>query len=637
MIAYCYCEEKSDSDHFLFVLFLQSQDSPVWSDPGSSRIPLRFISHTDPISPVLIGGCSSIPLIAEPEEAPEDSFDLMRHLRLNKPQHVTKGMFLEPLTEELEVSSVGSGTVRTKISRKLSNEEGTIIIREESFEQGNLESELSLDVPITGYEQVGFDSNELQETTVSEQVENESQIVVNLEAEEATSISHAAEGVMDYYSAKSSSDVVDLINYSIDSQQCTSSTSECSDNNKQDLSRDVGANAEEEVTDVSPGSAVPAHLKVASIVVQDSFELEEIGNEEFNEKESSSTDQESGLIIVKSLEKRLTRENSGESSGFEEMLPDKESASPNSSSPVLNTKRLPAVSRDLISDRRPLEALLDREMLSLAVEEKSPRATFGQRRTKSLTKQRPIDEDTFASWASSPRSSAPKYVAESLGTSIRHMDSTVTSGEDTGSSFSALSTAESVIGYWNSELDSYAGETDENYNRTSKNGSEKLSVTDEPCALENSDSSLGEQDRVTFESFEDATLNNGGLQDNNSTAIKLSELSSCLQNEMTHNGEESISPLTKEEFNSQRNITENKEYVLNKTDATFHSQGDAINTHIEQQTQSSRDLLSRGKLLVTSLPEDNEAVGACAEVRQREESQKALRKVDSEYQQVSSK
>ncbi|KAJ7340112.1 hypothetical protein OS493_002838 [Desmophyllum pertusum] len=533
----------------------------------------------------------------------------MRHLRLNKPQYVTKGMFLEPLTEELEVSSVGSGTVRTKISRKLSNEEGTIIIREESFEQGNLESELSLDVPITGHEQVGFDSNELKETTVSEQVENESQIVVNLEAEEATSISHAAEGVMDYYSAKSSSDVVDLINYSIDSQQCTSSTSECSDNNKQDLSRDVGANAEEEVTDFLQVQQFPAHLKVASIVVQDSFELEEIGNEEFNEKESSSTDQESGLILVKSLEKRLTRENSGESSGFEEMLPDKESASPNSSSPVLNTKRLPAVSRDLISDRRPLEALLDREMLSLAVEEKSPRATFGQRRTKSLTKQRPIDEDTFASWVSSPRSSAPNYVAESLGTSISREDSTVTS-------------------------DSYVGETDENYNRTSKNGPEKLSVNVEPSALENSDNSQGDEDTATSESFEDATLNNGSLQDNNSTAIKLSELSSCLQNEMTHNGEESISPLTKEEFNSQRNITENKEYVLNKTDATFHSQGDAINTHIEQQTQSSRDLLSRGKLLVTSLPEDNEAVGACAEVRQREESQKALRKVDSEYQQT---
>ncbi|KAJ7340113.1 hypothetical protein OS493_002839 [Desmophyllum pertusum] len=38
-----------------------SQDSPVWSDPGSSRIPLRFISHTDPISPVLIGGVALYP------------------------------------------------------------------------------------------------------------------------------------------------------------------------------------------------------------------------------------------------------------------------------------------------------------------------------------------------------------------------------------------------------------------------------------------------------------------------------------------------------------------------------------------------------------------------------------------------
>ncbi|KAL9957680.1 hypothetical protein ACROYT_G034604 [Oculina patagonica] len=452
-----------------------SQESPVWSDPGSSRIPLRFIApHTEPIDTVFIGGCSSIPLISEPEEVPEDSFDLMRHLRLNKPQHVTKGMFLEPVTEELEVSSVGSGTIRTRISRKLSNE-GTIV-REESLEQVNLEPELLLNVPATSSEQTGFDLNETKEATVVEKDEDVARIVVNLDAEEGTSVS-VSEGVVLDYAVKSSDSVVN-------SSICSTKGYPCSD--------------------------VPAHLKVSSIEVQDSFELEEIGNEEYNEKETSaSTDQEASLI-VKPSEKRLTRENSGESSGFEEMLPDKETGSPNSSSPVLNTKVFSSVTPVLVSDRRPLEALLDPEMLSLAVEEKSPRATFGQRRTKSLTKQRPIDEDTFASWAFSPRSSAAKFVSENLGTSVSHEDSTMTSGfEDTGSNFLAVSTQEPMIEFMKSNLDSYVGETDENCNTTSKFEPRNMLVTVELSELEEGGSSLGNRGTEPIERFENEMQVNG--------------------------------------------------------------------------------------------------------------------------------
>lgn len=585
-------------------MFSQSQDSPVWSDPGSSRIPLRFItSHAEPISPVFSGGFSSIPLISEPEEAPEGSFDLMRHLRLNKPQHVTKGVFLEPVTEELEVSSVGSGTVRTKISRRLSNEEGTIIVREESLEQaGNVESELFVNVPVIGSEQTGVDSNETNITTEVEIVGNQSGIVVNVDAKEDTCVSFL-EGTV--YSAKSSSEGVNLSNHSAESFQCESSVG---DFDNQDL-------GQETVTDISPVSAVPAHLRVASIVVQDSFELEEIGNEEFNEKElSASTDQENSLV-VKSSERRLMRENSGESSGFEEMLPDKESASPVSSSPILKTKEFPTVSHVIVTDRRPLQALLDPEMLSLALEEKSPRSTFAQRRTKSLTKQRPIDEDTYASWAFSARPSVAKYVDESLGTSVNHDESS----EETGSSFSADGAEEPVIEYLKSNLDSYASETNENCMRMSDIGFANLPVTVEPSKLEESNSSFEKEGETQAGIFENK-------MQTNKASLSLPESSLHLQSEKTLGGEESIShsKLSKEEVIAHEGVCECKEDVSAMTDSCFPGQGSEASTHIEQDEESE-----------TSLTEESESAGACAEVRQRDESQKALRKIDSECQQVS--
>lgn len=569
------------------------------------------------------GGIGSIPFISEPEEVPEDSFDLMRHLRLNKPQHVTKGMFLEPVTEELEVSSVGSGTVRTKISRKLSNEEGTIIVREESLEQaGNVESELFLSVPVIGSEQTGFDSNETNLTTDVEIVANESGVFVNVDVEEDTSVFLPESAVL-AYSVKSSSEVVNSSNDSIESFQCESSVSDY-DN------QDLAVETEETVADVTPASAVPARLRVANIVVQDSFELEEIGNEEFNEKElSASTDQENSLV-VKSSEKRLVRENSGESSGFEEMLLDKESASPSSSSPILKAKEFPSVAHVIVSDRRPLQALLDPEMLSLAVEEKSPRATFAQRRTKSLTKQRPIDEETYASWAFSPRPSAAKYVDDSLGTGVSHEESnTALACEDTGSSLLVDSAEEPVIEYLNSTLRSCVGETDENCNRMSKIESVKLPVAVEPSKLEESNSSFEKQGETLAGSFENIIQTNkdsSSHPDDTNSAMRKSEFSFHLRSEEALNGEENIShsSLSEEELIAHEGACESKRDVSKMTDSCFSAQGDEPNTHIQQEEESQ-----------TSLSEESESAGACAEVRQREESQKALQKIDSECQQVS--
>lgn len=603
-------------DHFLFS---QSQDSSAWSDPGSRRIPLRFIaSHTELINPVFSEGVCSIPLISEPEEAPEDSFDLMRHLRLNKPQHVTKGMFLEPVTEELEVSSVGSGTIRTKLSRKLSNEEGTIIVREESLEQaGNADLELFLSVPVIGGEQAGSDSNETHLTTDVEIVGNELGIAVNIDAQDRTSSSLPESAVL-AHPVKSSSEAVNLSDHSVESSQCKSSVSDYDNTDPV---------VEVEERDVIPVSAVPSHLRVANIVVQDSFELEEIGNDEFNEKElSPSTDQENSLV-VKSPEKRLMRENSGESSGFEEMLLDKESASPKSSSPILNAKEFPTVAHAIVSDIRPLQALLDPGMLSLAVDENSPRATFAQRRTKSLTKQRPIDEETYASWAFSPRPYAAKYVDGSLGTSVSHEESNAASGlEETGSSFLVDSAKEPVIENLNSTL---LSETDENCNRMSKIESEKLRVTIKPSGLEESYSRFGKQGETQpgcFEKKLQTSRDSWSLPDDTNSAMRESESSLPLQSEEALRGEEDVShpSLSKEEFIAHEGATENKEDASKMTDSCFPAQGDEPSTHTEQEDEPRK-----------SLSDENESAGACAEVRQREESQKALRKIDSECQQVS--
>ena len=569
-----------------------------------------------------------MPLIAEPEDAPEDSFDLMRHLRLNKPCHVTKGMFLEPVTEELEVSSVGSGSVRTKISRELSNE-GTIV-REESLEQANVESEVILDVPVT--DSGTKESRELKETKVAEQVENDSQIVANFKAEEGMSVSFGEDSVIGCNSVKSSeSDAVIFNNQSTEIQHCETSIT---DYNKNCVSGDLETKVHEEEGEFSLVLPNPAHLKVANVVVQDSFELEEIANEDFSEKESSSTaDQETGLN-VKTSEKRLTRENSGESSGFEEMLPDKDTLSPSSCSPTLILKRFSAEAHVIVSDtRRPLAALLDPEMLSLAAEkaragggqwakEVSPRATFAQRRTRSLTKQRPVDEDVVASWAFSSRSPALKVPASqdrSLGMGINHNAFT----EYLVPSFQARCTKEPNIDFSNSSLDNYVGTRDENYNRTLKCGPE------EPALVE-SHNSLDKPYMAPTGNLDSQLQNSGeplSLEGKGNLEMSQSEFSS---GEIALRSEESISQSAMHHDISEQYNSENMEFVhLKKGDIfTIHGSendlsGGEPSVQFGEEARSSSDLSVSGQL--------TEAIGACAEVKRSEESQK----VDSEYNQVS--
>ena len=452
-----------------------------------------------------MGPFSSVPLISEPEETSEESFDLMRHLRLNKPQHVTKGMYLEPVTEELEVSSVGSGTIRTRISRKLSNEEGTIIVREESLEQPNQDSELVLNVPsVIVSEKTSFDSNEPTDTNYTENNREEVVIIANLNVEESKSIP-AREGTLLYYATSSSSsvDAVNSSHHNTDSDKLASITSDYSD--MDELPGNAVVDFDPGVTDVSPHVAVPWHLKVANIAVQDSFELEEIGNEDFNEKESSSfVDEESGYNS-KASDKRLTRENSGESSGFEEMFPDKDAASSNSCSPVLNAKEFSTIECTFVSQVRPLKALLDPEMICRAVEEKSPRATFVQRRTKSLTKQRPVDEDSFGSWVSSSSSPLLKYVAGSLGSSVgQNYASTLV---QKGSGVPSRSTEELVDPARKSKVEGCDGKVDETCNRKSKFDLEQRPLSAVSSAFDKDGDTLDKDNNVAAESKENENTN----------------------------------------------------------------------------------------------------------------------------------
>ncbi|XP_022798818.1 uncharacterized protein LOC111336911 isoform X3 [Stylophora pistillata] len=486
------------------------QESSVWSEPGSCRIPSRFITcPTEPTNTLYVGPYSSVPLISEPEEAPEESFDLMRHLRLNKPQHVTKGVYLEPVTEELEVSSVGSGTIRTRISRKLSNEEGTIIVREESSEQPNLDSELVLNVPsLIVSEKTSFDSNELADTNFTENNREETAITANLNVKESESILVRGGTLLDY--GVSSSGITETGNssqYRTDSDQFALITSDHSD--MEDVEGNPVVDFDSRVADISPLAAVPVHLKVGNIAVQDSFELEEIGNEYFNEKECSSfVDEESGYNS-KASDNRMTRENSGESSGFEEMFPDKDAASSNSCSPVLNVKGSSTVECTFVSDVRPLKALLDPELICRALEEKSPRGTFAQRRTKSLTKQRPVDEDGFGLWVSGSSSPLSKYVAGSIGNSVgQNYESTSLDFAQKGSSFLSRKTEEPVDLARKSDVDGYDGEIDENFNRKSKSDLEQLPLAVVSSTLEKYGGGL-DKDTVSSETKGNEKINDG--------------------------------------------------------------------------------------------------------------------------------
>ena len=627
-------------------VFIQSQESPVWSDSGSCRIPLRFISsQKEPVQPVFGEGFNSVPLINEPDEAPEGSFDLMRHLRLNKPCHVTKGMFLEPVTEELEVSSVGSGTVRSKISRKLSNEEGTIIVRAESLENANVESELLLSVPVVQNPEEDLESTSILKLSGNEE---EANIPRGDSLEQANVKSEVSLGVPLVENAteimKSNEFIVREVSDNQVEVESLFLVTEGGENNDMEgvdeISSERGEancidhNAENSVAGVETmkGEETPvtvpslAHLRVAGVVVQDSFELEEITtSEDFNDKESSYGDSNVGTNVT-IVRRQLTRENSGESSGFEEMILDKE-ISPNSDSPTESVERF---HDDDSADAKftSLAALLDPEMVSLVAEkvdkgDKSPRATFGQRRSKSLTKQRPVDEDTLASYVFFHSIPAPKDVAfdgEFLGTKLNHdtfpVDFQPSVNDNPSKDNSSIDLLTSISDDIAMDKKSFSVESDDDRQQ------ETDSLLEGSCGGELMDN----KEPIVVKEFE-------------SIAILLSAPSSTetIENERDYQKVSSSTERNTDDIELADSTNQTTE-DCSPTDDSEHNCSVAGGMSQFEGEFESCDILAAESNTVSSVPEERAAatsVGACAEETITEDSQNASRNVDSLCQQVS--
>lgn len=623
-----------------------SQESPVWSDSGSCRIPLRFISsEKEPVQPVFGEGFNSVPLINEPDEAPEGSFDLMRHLRLNKPCHVTKGMFLEPVTEEVEVSSVGSGTVRSKISRKLSNEEGTIIARAESLENANVESELLLSVPVVQSPEEDLESTSILKLSCSEEEANipraESLEQTNVKSEvslgvplveNATEIMKSNEFIVREVS-DNQAEVESLVLATeggenndmegVDEISSESGEANCIDHHAENSVAGVETKEGEETPATLPSLA---HLRVAGVVVQDSFELEEITtSEDFNDKESSYGDSNVGTNVTV-VRRPLTRENSGESSGFEEMILDKETLSPNSDSPTESVERFH--DDDSANGKfTSLAALLDPEMVSLVAEkvdkgDKSPRATFGQRRSKSLTKQRPVDEDTLASYVFFHSIPAPKDVAydgEFLGTKLNHdtfpVDFQPSVNDNPSKDNSSIDLLTSVSDNIAMDKKSFSVESDDDRQQ------ETDSLLEESCGGE----LMNNKEPIVVKEFE-------GI------AILRSAPSSTetIENERDYQKVSSSTEENTDDIELTDSTNQTTEEYLPTDDSEHNCSVAGEMSQFEGEFERSCDILAAESNAVSSVPEERAAatsVGACAEETITEDFQNASRNVDSLCQQ----
>ena len=298
-------------------------------------------------------------IIVEPEAVPDDSFDLMRHIRLHSTHHNPLGGLLEPVTEELEVSSVGSASVRTKISRKHSEETlCASVSRENSQDTIKAASELCSYV-------IASALSELQGEEADIECGNRGVVV-----DDSGAFLHLQE----------STEVADPLDFKI---ECV------------DISRDYNQNnlcPDQVAHDRMPEIIGPAteqilvsksHLGILSTFVQDSFELEEIVTDEGEScrDEGSLTTE----LVESSRRKGLKRENSGDSSGFgEEPLSDKGPGSSPGMSGAGGSEALAA--HESVSTCE-----VDETSQASKLGTKTPRSTFAQRRSRSLIKQRPVD------------------------------------------------------------------------------------------------------------------------------------------------------------------------------------------------------------------------------------------------------
>ena len=258
----------------------------------------------------------------------------MRHLRLHRDQKKAPnpGGFLEPVAEELEVSSVdsGSGSVRTKLSRKPSEETLCAVTagagQATAQDLENAVAELCSDV-------IAHAMFELQKELEAFNRSGGGDSDVTVELNEWT------------------------VRADVNGSPKLSEESTCENSDSGDL-----ASLQPSVL-VQVGSS---HLSILASHFQDSFELEEIGTDE-----GERGDEPSPLLCRKKL---LKRDNSGDSSGFDEELASEKGVS----SSQVCTETGPSETSREISRSRNVD---------------SPQSKFAQRRSRSLIKQRPVDSE----------------------------------------------------------------------------------------------------------------------------------------------------------------------------------------------------------------------------------------------------
>lgn len=383
-----------------FCAYFQSFESS-WSDSSFGRLPSRFTSSRSPSSlsslsePEDNDVQSVIPSIVEPVNDHDDGFDLMRYLRLNRGQH-DKG-FLEPVTEELEISSVGSGSARTKVAEQQDSFEsvGNISVatrifvpKRESSDLKHEEKEPVTSVPsideICAQDDKAEDVNheEQEPTTIAFSGEAKTD-TKNEEVEPRTNVPSATSKILiqdtdtDEYERE----------LTVESDAAKKLSVEELIENTIPIETSVQIELEAMPDNVSHLS--PLKPSLVLLLPQESFELEEIATSEENldKMEVTSTRMHQRQV------NRLRRDNSDDSSGFGDDAADNSSRKSSPKTPELPKEDIANEAHETNSpEKSDMTHLFVPTGMSSTPKDSATarRSIFGKRKSWSTSKQKRV-------------------------------------------------------------------------------------------------------------------------------------------------------------------------------------------------------------------------------------------------------
>lgn len=326
-----------------------------------------------------------IPSIVEPEtDVSNDGFDLMRHLRLNR-FHNDKG-FLEPVTEELEVSSVCSGSARTKVSAQ-----------QDSFESiGNISVATKIFVPKVESEekkeeQVTVLTPVLKEILHIKETENSKDEKYDVSPETCQTLSQTNVKDIPSHVQRLS---LNVPNKNSGNSECREgerpnvSNTMMSDLTKENSQSDFHIDASEQ-NNLKPKPISPLSLRpyLSLKLPQDSFELEEIATSEENLDKIIEH-------VPRKFKRRenLRRDNSDDSSGFGDDAIDvisKKSISKNTPTMKENVSKEGDIASSL-DELNKMHLDVPRQMSTPIDSATARRSSFAKRQSWSTTKQRRV-------------------------------------------------------------------------------------------------------------------------------------------------------------------------------------------------------------------------------------------------------